>query len=268
MTPPARSGATAPSPSKRLDKHDLYELAVQSPTQTALFLHAAHAGYPEVICDDFCGAGAVARAFVSAFPSATAIAIDHDPEALAALKARCDEELAGRITARKANVLTTRASADIIAALNFPVGYFHDRSSLLTYFRRCRARLKPRGILVIDTYGGPSAFQTGRYDVRLDNGVRYTWEQREANPLTARVLNAMHFEIPRQAALRNAFVYDWRLWSVPELRDALNEAGFTRSDVFLSMGSSIDAQGRLRIAPAQAPESLDDDYVAYLVARR
>ncbi len=263
-----RARRPAPARAPADDKHDLYELAVQSPTQAALFLHAAHAGNPKSLCDDFCGAGAVARAFTRAFPNATATAIDKDSNALKALKARCDEHIAERIVARKADVLTSTSKADIIAALNFPVGYFHDRPSLLAYCKRARSRLRPRGVLVIDTYGGPTAFQIGRYEVRLDNGVRYTWEQREANPLSARVLNAMHFDLPGGKSLRDAFVYDWRLWSVPELRDALAEAGFTSVEVYLSMGSAIDAKGRLRIEPSEAPDNLDDDFVAYLVARR
>jgi hypothetical protein len=34
------------------------------------------------------------------------------------------------------------------------------------------------------------------------------------------------------ATHQDAFVYSWRLWGVAELRDALDEAGFARSDVF------------------------------------
>jgi hypothetical protein len=33
------------------------------------------------------------------------------------------------------------------------------------------------------------------------------------------------------SALRDAFRYDWRIWSLPELRDLLNEAGFSRGEV-------------------------------------
>lgn len=250
------------------DKHDLYEHAVQSPAQTALFLHTVHAKKPRTLCDDFCGAGAIARAFLHTFPDAKATAIDKDAAPLRALRERADESIAPRLTIRKANVLATRARADVIAALNFPLGYFHDRTNLLKYLRAARARLNPAGVLVADTYGGPSAFQTGRYDVKLDNAVRYTWEQREANPLTGRVLNAMHFDVPSSGPMRDAFVYDWRLWSVPELRDAMTEAGFKSVDAYLSLGSAIDAHGRLLVQPADAPDELDEDYVAYLVARR
>lgn len=263
---PTRRPATKRAVSS--DKHDLYELAVQSPTQAALFLHAAHGKKPSTLCDDFCGAGAVARAFARAYPDASATAIDKDTTALSALKARCDDEIRPRISALKSDVRSTRAAADVIAALNFPLGYFHDRPALLSYLKQARSRLRPKGVLVVDTYGGPTSFQIGRYEVRLDNGVRYTWEQREANPLSARVLNAMHFDLPSGESLRDAFVYDWRLWSVPELRDAMDEAGFSDVDVYLSMGSAIDAKGRLIIEPADAPEDLEEDFVAYLVARR
>jgi len=61
------------------------------------------------------------------------------------------------------------------------------------------------------------------------------WEQREFDPCTARAVNAMHFRVERDGeivqSLEDAFVYSWRLWSVPELRDAMTEAGFTATEV-------------------------------------
>ena len=32
--------------------------------------------------------------------------------------------------------------------------------------------------------------------------------------------------------MKNAFVYDWRLWSIPETRDAMKEAGFSDTAVY------------------------------------
>ena len=32
--------------------------------------------------------------------------------------------------------------------------------------------------------------------------------------------------------IERAFSYDWRLWTVPEVRDALIDAGFERVDVY------------------------------------
>ena len=32
--------------------------------------------------------------------------------------------------------------------------------------------------------------------------------------------------------LKDAFIYKWRLWSIPEVRELLAEAGFSRSEVY------------------------------------
>ncbi|MBK7405798.1 MAG: hypothetical protein IPJ41_14555 [Phycisphaerales bacterium] len=80
-------------------------------------------------------------------------------------------------------------------------------------------------MFVCETYGGESAFLTGEVerDHELPDGrtVRYTWEQREANPLTGMVTDVLQFEILRGAQGRaatspEAFVYCWALWSVSE----------------------------------------------------
>jgi hypothetical protein len=70
--------------------------------------------------------------------------------------------------------------------------------------------------------------------------VRYTWEQREADMLTAMVTNVLHFQVEVDgdviARHPEAFVYRWRLWSVPELRTAMAEAGFIDTSVYQDIG--------------------------------
>jgi len=65
--------------------------------------------------------------------------------------------------------------------------------------------------------------------------VHYTWEQREADALTAMVTAAIHFRVVADgeviAELPDAFVYRWRLWSIPELREAMLESGFASTEV-------------------------------------
>ena len=41
--------------------------------------------------------------------------------------------------------------------------------------------------------------------------------------------------------MRRAFTYDWRLWSLPEVRELLSEAGFRESRVYVDMGDSNGA---------------------------
>ncbi len=134
--------------------------------------------------------------------------------------------------------------------------------------------------------------------------VLYEWEQVSADPMTGRVRNAIHFEIGgarvgggrraggakvslspalsqgerelRQALslrgrkqMRNAFVYDWRLWNIPELRDAMRDAGFASSAVHANYGELIDLSTGDPVprATTDAHEIDPRSAVVYVVAR-
>jgi hypothetical protein len=130
-------------------------------------------------------------------------------------------------------------------------------------------------VFACDIYGGESAFLAGSSDVEhpLPDGgvVVYTWEQRSADPLTGRVRNAMHFEVRCdgvvELTLRDAFTYDWRLWSVPELRDALVEAGFAAVEIYARTPDAVDEAGAVYVQPLGAVDDSFDVIIAARVAR-
>jgi len=257
---------TGPTP----DRHELYEQAVQSPAMQARFirsLHSAPAEQPVTLGEDFSAAGAIARAYVELHPGAGAVCVDLDGHALDRLRELLDTAYASAMTTRCADVFDADDPADIIAALNFSLCEIHSRDRLVAYLRHARTRLNPGGILVADLYGGADAMAVGESEEELPGGVRYVWEQRHADPLTGRVVNAMHFHLPTGETLRDAFLYDWRLWTVPELRDAMTEAGFTSTEVHDRLGGAIDETGAVHPLPVTDPDELDETYVVYVVAR-
>ncbi|MCB9847912.1 MAG: class I SAM-dependent methyltransferase [Phycisphaeraceae bacterium] len=258
------------TPAPRMDRHELYERAVQSPAMQARFLRALlghdRAGIV-TLGEDFSAAGAIARAFLAQCPDHRAVCVDLDAQALSRLVEMLDPALRPNLTVRNADVFDASDSADIIAALNFSLCEIHDRAGLVRYCRKALRRLNPGGILVADLYGGADAMAAGESEELLPGGVRYTWEQREANPLTGRVVNAMHFDLPGGVHMRDAFVYDWRLWGVPELRDAMLEAGFASTEVHDRLGGAIDTDGALHPLPVEDPDELDDTFVVSIVAR-
>jgi len=222
------------------DRHDLYERSVQSPDKVVAFLRAIHGSSPAALGEDFCGTASVSRAWVRLVPDGTAVAVDLDASVLE--RAR-DAASAGRVEriqgdAREA-ADPARHAADVIFVGNFSIGEIHERADLVRYLARSRERLRKGGVFVCDTYGGASAFRVGAIERShwIEGGVRirYVWEQREADPFTGRVVCAMHFRLERGGeifhAIEDAFVYRWRLWSVPELRDAMVEAGFAWTEV-------------------------------------
>lgn len=259
------------TPRKRpeaLDRFVLYELAVTSPRALARFLKTVHGGSARVLGEDFSGTAALSRAWVEMNPRHRAVAVDRDASVVARLSEACAASpAASRIEIVKADVRRARRACDVLACTNFPICYWHTRGDLIAYLRHARSRLNPRGVLVADLYGGSDAFRTGSKVVKLRHGgrvVEYTWEQRRADPLSGRVLNAIHFRVGRRV-FKDAFVYDWRLWSIPELSEAMREAGFEDVRVYDEMGGAVDERGRLVVRPAA---ELSDPYVVYLVARR
>lgn len=220
-----------------MDRHDLYELCVQSARHAVEMLRAIHGGDPRVLGEDFCGTAGVSREW-SRRAGCTAVATDIDG---AVMERGAGFGVPG-VRFVKGDVLHTLhepCSVDAVFVGNFSIGEIGDRCELVRYFERSKERLRTGGVFVCDTYGGESAYRLGavrRTHVAPDGSiVEYTWEQRRADAATGRVENALHFRVRRGdevvLELPDAFVYRWRLWSVPELRDAMTEAGFAATSV-------------------------------------
>jgi len=291
---PKRTPRTAPREKvfllggRRLNRFDLYELAVQAPAMEAAFVRAVHGGNPRTLCEDFCGPASVARAWCALHPRFDAVAVDRDPVPLAHARARAAEHdqtrndtTLTRLRLKMQDVLSARGRADIIASFNFAVCELHQRDHLLAYLRSAKKRLKRGGVLVADLYGGPGSLApsaTARRIPTEGGTLMYRWEQRRVDPLTARVVNAIHFILPgkgpaKSRTFRDAFVYDWRLWTVAELRDAMLEAGFAATEVYNSYGDAVDSDGNLYVRPCATddepgePHELGENFVVYIAGR-
>ncbi|MBM4013489.1 MAG: class I SAM-dependent methyltransferase [Planctomycetes bacterium] len=252
------------------DRHDLYEACTQTPERDVAFLRAIHGGAPRRLGEDFAGGAALSRAWVRRVRGGSAIATDHDPEPLARARG------IARLACRVADVRSAAGRCDVIAACNFSVCELHERAQLLAYLRRARARLTRGGIFVADLYGGAAAWRTGtlRERRRLPDGsrVEHAWEQRAADLLSGRVENALHFTVTppraRPRRLRDAFRYDWRLWSPPELQEALREAGFTATETWSRFEHALDMRGRVLPLRHRRGSELADEWCLFLVGRR
>ena len=271
----------APEPAKPLTRHDLYELCVVSPSHLVPLLIAVHGGdghrAPKHLAEDFAGTACLCNRWVSDVPGGTSTGIDLDAETL-----HYHSPIEG-VTKIVGDVLDAAGldptKADIVHAGNFSIGYMHTRDDLVRYMILARKRLAPGGVFLCDTYGGESTFITGTVhrDHPIPEGphkgkrVRYTWEQRDADPLTGMVTNVLHFRIEHRGVIEeeyfDAFTYRWRLWSVPELRDAMLEAGFTRTDVYAKLPDAVDGDGKAYINPVTDPDELDESFIVLVAGR-
>ncbi|XP_031100057.1 uncharacterized protein LOC116004233 [Ipomoea triloba] len=118
---------------------------------------------------------------------------------------------------------------DIVCAFNYSCCCLHTRPELVTYFRHALSALnKKGGIFVMDLYGGTSSECELRLQRKFPN-FTYVWEQTEFDIINRKTRISLHFNLQKpKRKLRHAFSYSWRLWSLPEIKDCLEEAGFRR----------------------------------------
>ncbi|XP_020214838.1 uncharacterized protein LOC109798846 [Cajanus cajan] len=121
----------------------------------------------------------------------------------------------------------TLPGRDIVCAFNYSCCCLHKRADLVLYFKHARDALSTKGgIFVMDLYGGTSSENKLRLQRRFPN-FTYVWEQAEFDIIQRKTRISLHFHMKKeQRKLRHAFSYSWRLWTLPEIRDCLEEAGF------------------------------------------
>ncbi len=217
---------------------DLYEVCCQHPRTIADALHSLHAGSPAVLHEDFCGSAAVSREWCGV-PGRRAVATDTSDDTLRYAQSRSGGLDIRFLLGSVLRVPPATPDADVIFSGNFSVGELRTRSELLAYLARCRARLRPGGIFVCDLFGAQprTGGGTTRRVLQLPGGrsLEYVWEQRAWDAWAARVRCVIHFRVIDAgevvASYPDAFVYDWRVWGVAEMSDALREACFESVEV-------------------------------------
>jgi len=221
-----RSAAAA-----RFDRHAYYERAVQDPVNDAAMLAKLFRRYrnrqPMRLREDFCGTAVLSAHWVKAREGRTAVGVDLDEATLDWGRRHHLRGLDSRVQLRQENVLDGKgAKVDIGCAMNFSYSVFKTRDALRRYFEVARSTLVEDGVFVLDAWGGWGAMKA-ECERKKVGDFYYEWEQVRFDPLTNEILCHIHFEIAGGIRIDRAFTYDWRLWSVQELRELLLEAGFS-----------------------------------------
>jgi hypothetical protein len=260
---------------KRADRHDLYQRSVQEPAADAPFIHRVfkhdYGRAPRSLREDFCGTAALACHWVERHDENVAVGIDLDPEPLEWGRrhnlSKLSAEQAARVKLIEGDVLDVGAGGfDVTVAFNFSYMTFDRRSLLLRYFRQARSTLANEGLFVIDVYGGPDA-QRELEETRECDGFDYVWDQHSFDPIQSRGVNYIHFEFDDGSRIRRAFRYAWRLWGIHELRDLLDDAGFSKTEVYWEGTDRKTGEGN---DVFKRRESAEDDpaWVCYIAGIR
>lgn len=258
---------------QRADRHALYQHAVQDPVWEMELIEnifrQRRGRAPQRLREDFCGTALSACEWVRRHRTHHAIGVDLDTEVLdwarAHNLARLTPSDARRLTLLQSDVLTAETGpVDLVLAFNFSYWIFKERAALRRYFSRVRASLQLDGLFFLDAYGGHDAFREMRE--RQDFGrFTYIWDQAKYEPVTGETTCHIHFAFPDGSRLRRAFTYHWRLWTLPELRELLAEAGFSKVTVYFEGTDPGTGEGNGEFVPAARGEA-DPAWIAYLVA--
>lgn len=253
------------------DKHTLYQRSVQDPAVEVEFIAGTYRkikGRPPVnVREDFCGTALFCAEWVKSGADRRATGVDIDPDVLAWGTRENIEPLDGekeRVTLLCQDVRDPCSEPfDVVVAFNFSYWIFTDRPSMRHYFETVHASLEPEGVFLLDSYGGWEAWQT-MLERRPKGDFTYIWDQHEVNPIDHSVLNYIHFEFKDGTRLNRAFEYRWRLWTLPEIRELLLEAGFSKVDIYWDVSKTDD---RTLYRPRDSAEN-QPGWLAYIVACR
>ena len=222
------------------DKHELYEQSVQS---TEFEYEFVDSNFKRIrkrtakhLREDFCGTGKMCCEWVRGRRSNEAIGVDLDPEVLKWGRAHHIEALTAKQKARvslmKDNVLSVETEKmDIVLAMNFSWQIFEQRERLKRYFVSVRESLVDDGIMFLDIFGGYDAYKELKEKTK-HKWFTYVWEQASYDPISGHMVCNIHFHFKDGSKLKKAFHYEWRLWSLPELKELLVEAGFANVTVY------------------------------------
>lgn len=256
---------------KTADRHVLYQVAVQAPDFEVELLDSHFrrrvGRKPVSLREDFCGTALLCSEWVKSDEARTATGIDIDEAVLAWGREHNLAplgEAASRVTLIRGDVRERRPDKhDVVCAFNYSYWYFKDRATLRGYFEAVKSALAPDGLFFLDLFGGYEAVQVLE-ESRKYPGFRYYWDQAAFNPITHDFLAHIHFRFKDGSKMKRAFTYDWRMWTIPELKDLLAEAGYTHVEC-LWEEEDEDGEGTGVFRPRRKVTN-DPAYNAYLVA--
>ncbi|WJW74285.1 class I SAM-dependent methyltransferase [Thiohalobacter sp. IOR34] len=265
---------SSPTLAQRADRHALYELSVQDTDFEYEFVDKTfkqlRGRRARLLREDFCGTAQMCCEWVRHRKTNRAIGVDLDAEVLDWARGHNLAALrpgqAARVQLLQDDVLTVETeSPDLVIAMNFSYQLFTERAALRRYFSRVREALVEDGVFIIDAFGGYDAFREMKEETEHE-GFTYIWDQHRYDPVTGRMTCYIHFKFPDGSRLRRAFVYHWRLWTLPELRELLEEAGFSRTTVYWQ-GTDEEGEPDGIFLPAETGDA-DPAWIAFISAEK
>jgi len=249
-----RKDKRPPLSAANADRHVLYQAAVQNVESEIDFIDKTYRKLrgrrAARLREDFCGTGNTSCEWVRRRPGNTAVGLDiHSPTLAWGRKhnlGRLGDEARSRIELVNHDVLDAHgapgaAGVDVVLAMNFSYYLFATREELGGYFRSVWETLADDGVLFMDALGGSETHTeteerrvcTAPATAKNRGGTfTYLWEHISFAPVTGHMKCAISFEFRDGTELHRCFTYRWRLWTLPEIRELLAEAGFSKVTIY------------------------------------
>ena len=271
-----------PTMAETADRHVMYQAAVQAVDVEVEFLDMIfrdiRGRQPLSFKEDFCGTALLCVEWCKSNPKRTAIGVDIDEETLKWGEEHnlqpAGSDVVSRVSLLQKDVRDVKKpQVDITCAFNFSFFIFKTREALREYFAKAREGLKDDGILVLDMFGGTECLDELEEKTKLtDVKGTYIWEHAKFNPITNEILCHIHFEFPDKSRMDKAFTYDWRLWSLPELKELLEEAGYSKVRIYWEKFVDTDDDDEYLESSGEFHEATDvenqESWHAYVVAEK
>ena len=260
----------------KANKHQLYEDSVQCSEFEIDWVaerFAAMRGRPlRMLREDFCGTANAACEYVKRHPENTAVGVDFDGDVLQWGRdhhlAKLPPEAQARIKLLQQDVkLAATPDMDALLAMNFSYWIFDSRPSLLEYFKQVYKNLKADGVFFMDAFGGYDCFNDDEEEETEHEGFSYVWNLHSFNPITNLVTYYIHFRFDDGSSIERAFEYHWRHWSLPEIKELLEESGFNAVTFWLQ-GWDDDADEATDEFFESTQADADAGWVAYITAEK
>ena len=222
------------------DRHALYEQSVQSTEFEYEFIDTnfrrIRGRTATLLREDFCGTAQMCCEWVRGRTENHAVGVDLDEEVLEWGR---QHHITALQPAQRARVNLLQADVrdvntdpvDVALAMNFSWQVFEQRDMLRSYFAAVRDSLVDDGILFLDAFGGYDAYRELEEKTK-QKGFTYVWDQASYDPITGHMVCYIHFHFSDGSKLKKAFQYEWRLWTLPEVREILLEAGFSNVTIY------------------------------------
>ncbi len=227
--------------SKIPSKFELYQKSVQNAKKEAEFFRKVYRliynKVPETFREDFCGTGLLSCEWVKSNVMNSAVGLDFDKETLEWGRDNNINNLtsgADRIKLLEQNVLDEFDQSqkfDIICSLNYSHFLLQKRKEIFKYFSNMVQNLQTKGIFILDFYGGSHIFTDHKYQ-RSKSSSFYEFSGKKMNILNNQSACSLNYKIKKNK-YKPMFSFNFRIYSIIELREALEEVGLNGFKLYI-----------------------------------